>query len=131
MHTLTQVPVSYATEEEAALMMQNPNGKDVDELFQATSYGRSQWPASQTRVITINSPLNAADQEGCPFLAMSQATDALVSDQHPDINLDDYVHKSYLIPSEVPGCGWGGVAYVGTCAYGPSAYCKAWIRVNS
>ena len=29
--------VGYATEADAALMMQDPNGKDVDELFQATS----------------------------------------------------------------------------------------------
>ena len=29
--------VGYANETTAALMMQDPNGKDVDELFQATS----------------------------------------------------------------------------------------------
>ena len=29
--------VDYADEAAAALMMQDPNGKDVDELFQATS----------------------------------------------------------------------------------------------
>ena len=62
---------------------------------------------------------------------MSEQTDLLVAVQHPDVNMDDYVHKAYLIPSQVGGCGWGGVAYVGTCANGVHAYCKAWIRTSS
>ena len=58
-------------------------------------------------------------------------TDLLVAAQHPDVNMDDYVHKVYLIPREVAGCGWSGVAFVGACEYGVHPYCKAWIKTNS
>ena len=34
----------------------------------------------------------------------------------------------YFIPTEVPGCGWGGLAYVNSC---PGSYCKSWMRSNS
>ena len=66
-------------------------------------------------------------------MAMSQRTDLLVAAQHPGVNMNDYVHKAYLIPSQVSGCSWGGVAYVNACANdrGPNAYCKAWIRTGS
>ena len=62
---------------------------------------------------------------------MSQRTDLLVAAQHPDVNMDDYVHKAYLIPREVAGCGWGGTAYTGTCDNGVHPNCKAWIRRDS
>ena len=119
--------VTYATEADARLMMQNPTGLDVAELYRSSSYGRMIWPADRTTVITINSPLNGVDQLGCPVFSMSEATDLLVAEQHPGINIADFLHKSYLIPAQVPGCGWEGVAYVDSCHNG-GAHCKAWIR---
>lgn len=123
---------SYCDEACARAMINSPSGgPDVDTLYRATSYGRIRFPAAQTRVITVRVNANVASKTGCPFMAMSTEADALATQQHSGLRLDDYTHKSYLIPSNTPGCGWGGVAYVNTCANGPHAYCKAWIRVNS
>ena len=131
--------VAYATEATARLMMQSAGSHDVDGLYRATSYGRVSWPANLTTVITVNSRLLAADlPTRCnDFIhAMSQPTGeqsmlALVAEQHPDINLDDFIHKAFLVPENVSDCRWAGAAYIDHCHEGASQNCKAFVRTGT
>ena len=125
--------VTYATEASARLMVQNPDGMDVDGLLQASSYGRISFPANLTTVITVDSPLNGAQYAGCDPVLMAAEADRLVAEQHPGIDTGNYIHTSYLIPDdEQLDCRWTGMASMNSCHDGTaSTHCKTWLRTGS
>lgn len=131
------VQVDYTDEAGARRMMHNPDGQDVDGLYRSSSYNRLSFPNELVTVITINSPIRLNDESTeCTYVEWSEDTDDLIADQHPTINPADFMHKVYLLPTGVPACSWGGVAFVDTCnaqQNGGTArpHCKAWVRGSS
>ena len=131
--------VTYATEASARLMMQNPDGMDVAELYGASSYDRISWPDALTTVITVNSPLDGADLPAvCDDYVRDLALPtgglsalALVAEQHPNISVDDFVHKTFFIPRSASNCGWDGIAFIDHCHDGTSDKCKSFIRSDA
>ena len=125
--------VTYANESSVRRAMHNPNGPDVDELFQAASYGRVSWPEASTTVVTVNSPLNGADVQNCNNPnEFSDEADRLLAEQHPNIDHGNFIHQGYLIPDQVPNCHWDGIGGIDECHDGTaSAHCKIWARMGS
>lgn len=95
---------------------QNTNG-----MFQESSYGRISFPEGQVITVEIDQSINSLSN--CPFWDMGLAADAAARQQH-NIDPDNYVHRAYYIPSNTPGCFFGGVAYIG-CSV---THCKSWMR---
>jgi len=114
--------VTYATEASARLMIQNPEGRSVDGLYQAVSYGRLSWPEALTTVITVNSSRRGADLEGCASYDMAYEANRLAN-QRPDVNTADFNHTAYLIPDQIEACKWSGQA--------ETTGGKVWVRSGS
>jgi hypothetical protein len=121
--------LNWATEASAHRMMNDPNGeRDVNGMFNASTYGRVSFPANYVTVVTVNSPDRAPlshPTDGCDRGAMADIADALIAAQRPDIDLD-VQHKVYFIPRQVPDCKWDGSAEMG-----PKPTRRAWLRTDS
>ena len=113
---MADTEVDHTTEAEARLMMQSPSAddKDVNELFQAMSYGGMSFPADRTTVVTVTSPNTGADYaDGCDYFLFADHALQLLEAQHSSINPADYQHKSFFIPRNLGLCRWRGTARVG------------------
>jgi hypothetical protein len=94
-------------------------------MFAESSYGAIRFPQEEGKVVTVKISKSVASLGSeCGFWNVGVDGDAAVREQHPYIEPDDYLHRSYYIPTEIQGCAWGGIAYVG-CT---DTHCKSWIR---
>lgn len=124
--------VNYISESGVRRIMQNPDGnRDVDAVFQASSYGRISFPVEQTKVISVTSPLLGAGMEQCDGYAMYDHAMDVLPAQHPEINPSHYVHHGIYIPNQLGQdnrlCMWAGASTVDSCHPG-SPHCKVFLR---
>jgi len=100
--------------------------RNMDEMYRESSYNTISFPSSSVRVVTVRLAKRAVDQANCPYWNIGLDADAAVRSQL-GFEPNDYTHRAYYIPTTIPGCSFGGLAYVG-CS---STYCKSWMRTSS
>jgi hypothetical protein len=85
----------------------------VADNFLASSYGAMSWPQTSGRVISVNMGKNVPVGTCDVSTEMSLADSRALSLNNVDVT--DYIHKEYFVPSVFGSCSWGGYATVG-CA---------------
>eukprot|EP00041_Stephanoeca_diplocostata_P017262 m.344272 g.344272 ORF g.344272 m.344272 type:complete len:873 (+) comp20644_c0_seq1:123-2741(+) len=95
---------------------------NVNDLYNQISYGAITFPKSKGRVITVTVNGGLYSGGGCKFWEIGLEADAAA--RRMGVEPNSYSHRSYYIPSNIGGCTFGGLGYVG-CS---STYCKTWIR---
>jgi len=90
---------------------------EVDELTREGSYSRTSFPAALVSIFTSVVDHDIKSYTTCDSRrAIDAAMAVLVEQRKKDPSLPDpskYRHIAYFIPREIPGCNWGGYAYVG------------------
>lgn len=74
------------------------------------------------RVYTVHLPGNA-NAKSCVATALANEADVLLASEHA-VQATAYTHRSYIMPPEIPGCSWSGLAHVGCTA----SFCRSWLR---
>ena len=105
------------------LLYQAP--QSMSKLYLNTSYGQLSFKADTNgdgKPDVVGPFKIGVSRVGCNYYAWADAADKAA--QAAGVNLSLYQHKVYVLPpwTELPDCGWGGVANVG-CA----TVCRAWI----
>ena len=104
----------------------------VDALYQESSWGAVRWPSSKGRVVTAWMGKHMSTlAANCPIDAEASHAETKVLLQF-GIDPGQYTHREHLVPSNLPGCFWGGIAILGCAASGVSlprpGACRSWIR---
>lgn len=99
--------------------------QSMSKLYLNTSYGQLSFKADTNGDSTpdVVGPFNiGVSRVGCNYYSWANAADNAAQTAGVDLSL--YQHKIYVLPpySQLPDCGWAGVAHVG-CAI----VCRAWI----
>lgn len=95
--------------------------KNIAGLFTESSYGKVSFPIDKGKIVTVQIDNTTAKQgDACPYWDIRAHGEAALVQQHPDIAISSYDHRSFFIPKSIQGCDWGGIASVG----GPTS----WIR---
>jgi len=99
--------------------------QSMSKLYLNTSYGQLSFRADtngDTKPDVVGPFKIGLSRAGCNYYAWADAADSAAKAAGVDLSL--YQHKIYVLPpySQLPDCGWAGVANVG-CA----TVCRAWI----
>jgi hypothetical protein len=76
------------------------------------------------RVYTVHLPGNA-NAKSCVATALANEADLLLASEH-GVQATGYTHRSYIMPPEISGCSWSGLAHVGCTA----SFCRSWLRTT-
>jgi len=86
---------------------------NVSRMFHDASFGRLKWPESRGRIMDCNigQPVSVHGSSCSSGSIVSTIKQACL-DNH-GVDADDYTHFEIFIPTQIAGCGWGGLAVVG------------------
>ena len=93
--------------------------RSVAGLYSQASLGQVDF-STGSHFVAVTIPYSTAD---CNYKAWAQAAETAA--QQAGIVVGAYRHRLFVLPPQLPACGWTGVANLG-CGYG----CRAWIAAG-
>ena len=107
----------YTQQQIEGLMYTDP--RSVAGLYGQASLGRVDF-STGSHFVAVTIPYSTAD---CNYKAWAQAAETAA--QQAGIVVGAYRHRLFVLPPQLPACGWTGAANLG-CGYG----CRAWIAAG-